>query len=213
MSETMTPEALAAALLARDTGRRVIVGIAGAPGSGKSTTSESLKALINAGRPGCADILPMDGYHFDDLVLNARGHRPRKGAPHTFDLDGFGAMLRRLRTDEGRDIAVPVFDRSIEIARAGGRIIAAATRIILTEGNYLLLDEDGWRDLGALFDLTVMIEANEHVLAERLTRRWQGFDFGPAAIAAKLEGNDLPNMRLVLANSRPADVVVRSDVR
>ncbi|WP_427025376.1 nucleoside triphosphate hydrolase [Aureimonas ureilytica] len=211
MTERSTLAGLTDALLSEEGERRRIVAIAGSPGSGKSTTAESLKERLNARRPGVADILPMDGYHLDDLVLNARGHRPRKGAPHTFDLDGFRAMLERLRADDGREVAVPVFDRAIEIARAGARIIAPDVRIILAEGNYLLLDEPGWRDLGALFDLTIMIEASEDVLIERLTQRWLGYDYTPDALVEKLEGNDLPNMRLVLSNSRPADIAIRSD--
>ena len=211
MAEDMTPERLVDTLLSDTSDRRRIVAIAGSPGSGKSTTAEALKELINARRPSCADILPMDGYHFDDAVLNARGHRPRKGAPHTFDLDGFRFMLERLRADDGYDIAVPVFDRSIEIARAGARIIGADARIILAEGNYLLLDEPGWRDLAPLFDLTVMVEASEDVLVARLTSRWAGFSYTPDMMVAKMEGNDLPNMRLVLSKSRVADIVVRSD--
>ncbi|MBB3999618.1 nucleoside/nucleotide kinase family protein [Aureimonas pseudogalii] len=211
MTESLTLAALADALLTEEGATRRIVAIAGSPGSGKSTAAESLKARLNARRPGVADILPMDGYHFDDAVLNARGDRPRKGAPHTFDLDGFRAMLERLRLDTGRDVAVPVFDRSVEIARAGGRIIEATTRIILAEGNYLLLDAPGWRDLAPLFDLTVMVEAREELLIERLTERWLSFGYEPEALIEKLEGNDLPNMRLVLKNSRPADVALRSD--
>lgn len=211
MTERSTLAGLTDALLSEEGERRRIVAIAGSPGSGKSTTAESLKERLNARRAGVADILPMDGYHLDDTVLNARGHRPRKGAPHTFDLDGFAAMLERLKRDDGREVAVPVFDRSIEIARAGARIIAPDVRIILAEGNYLLLDEPGWRELGALFDLTVMIEAREEVLIERLTQRWLGFDYGPEALVEKLEGNDLPNMRLVLTKSRPADITIRSD--
>ncbi|WP_062230524.1 nucleoside triphosphate hydrolase [Aureimonas sp. N4] len=211
MTERSTLAALTDALLSEEGERRRIVAIAGSPGSGKSTTAESLKERLNARRPGVADILPMDGYHFDDMVLNARGHRPRKGAPHTFDLDGFRAMLERLRRDEKREVAVPVFDRSIEIARAGARIINPDVRVILAEGNYLLLDEPGWRELGELFDLTVMIEASEDTLVERLTQRWLGFNYGPEALLEKLEGNDLPNMRLVLSKSRPADIAIRSD--
>ncbi len=164
MGEQVTLAGLTDALLSEEGERRRIVAIAGAPGSGKSTTAEQLKERLNARRPDVADIFPMDGYHYDDMVLNARGHRARKGAPHTFDLDGFRTTLERLRADDGREVAVPVFDRSIEIARAGGRIIEPATRIILTEGNYLLLDEPGWRDLGPLFDLTVMVEASEETL-------------------------------------------------
>lgn len=211
MSRYLTADALVDDLLVDRAGARWIVAVAGAPGSGKSTITEDVKARIDAVRPGFADILMMDGYHFDDRVLDARGHRARKGAPHTFDIDGFRATVERLRLDDGRDVAVPVFDRSIEIARAGARILAGQTRVILAEGNYLLLDEPGWRDLGPLFDLTVMIEASEQALVDRLTARWQGFGYDPAAIQAKLEDNDLPNVRLVLTDSRPADVIVRTD--
>ena len=207
----MTAQVLAEALLANADARRRIVAIAGPPGAGKSTLADRLKERINAARPGLADILPMDGYHLDDAVLNARGHRPRKGAPHTFDLDGFRAMLERLRADNGRDVAVPVFDRVIEIARAGGRIIAAQARFILAEGNYLLLDEPGWRDLAPLFDLTVMIEAAEATLAARLTKRWEDLGYTPDMMVKKMEGNDLPNLRLVLSRSRPAEGGVRND--
>ena len=205
----MTAQELADALLASDDGRRRIVAIVGPPGAGKSTLADLLKERINAARPGLADILPMDGYHFDDAVLDARGHRPRKGAPHTFDLDGFRAMLERLKADDGRDVAVPVFDRAIEIARAGGRIIPAQARIILAEGNYLLLDEPGWRDLAPLFDLTVTIEVTEAVLVARLTRRWKDLGYTPDMLTEKMEGNDLPNLRLVLGRSRPAEIVIR----
>ncbi|WP_294642111.1 nucleoside triphosphate hydrolase [uncultured Aureimonas sp.] len=211
MGEQVTLAGLTNALLSEEGERRRIVAIAGAPGSGKSTTAEQLKERLNARRAGVADVFPMDGFHYDDMVLNARGHRPRKGAPHTFDLDGYRTALERLRADDGREVAVPVFDRSIEIARAGGRIIEPSTRIVLTEGNYLLLDEPGWRDLGDLFDLTVMVEASEEVLITRLTERWMGFQLDPEAMVRQMEGNDLPNMRLVLARSRPADLVLRSD--
>lgn len=210
MSEHLTVATLAARILAEGSGSRRIIAIAGAPGSGKSTIAEILKDRINAVRPGHADILPMDGYHFDDMVLNARGHRARKGSPHTYDLDGFRVMLERLRADDGRDVAVPVFDRSIEIARAGGRIVPASARIILAEGNYLLLDQPGWRDLAPHFDLTVMLDVSEDTLVERLLQRWAGFDYDEAAIVTKMEGNDLPNVRLVLANSLPADIMIRS---
>ncbi|MBB3936478.1 nucleoside triphosphate hydrolase [Aureimonas phyllosphaerae] len=211
MGEQVTLAGLTNALLSEEGERRRIVAIAGAPGSGKSTTADQLRERLNARRSGVADVFPMDGFHYDDMVLNARGHRPRKGAPHTFDLDGYRTALERLRADDGREVAVPVFDRSIEIARAGGRIIEPSTRIVLTEGNYLLLDELGWRDLGALFDVTVMVEASEEVLIGRLTERWMGFQLDPDAMVRQMEGNDLPNMRLVLAKSRPADLVLRSD--
>ncbi|MEF2551791.1 nucleoside/nucleotide kinase family protein [Aurantimonas sp. A2-1-M11] len=198
------------AIRARAGARRFIVALAGAPGSGKSMIAEHLRARLADGSPPTAEILPMDGFHYDDMVLEARGHRPRKGAPHTFDVDGLAVTLDRLAADDGRDVAVPVFDRTIEIARAGARIITPSARIILVEGNYLLLDDPAWAPLRQRFDLTVMLAVPEPVLRHRLAERWQGFGLQGDALSAKLDGNDLPNMQLVLERSVPADYVVEN---
>ena len=211
-AETLDAGALVERILAGADGRRRIIAVAGPPGAGKSTFSDWLVDAIDRRVAGHAAVLPMDGYHFDDMVLNARGHRPRKGAPHTFDVDGFAAMLARLRADDGREIAVPVFDRSIEIARAGARIIGPAARVIVAEGNYLLLDDPAWASLAPLFDLTVMLSVPEEALRQRLTERWVGLGLGGTALEDKMDGNDMPNVRLVLRGSRAPDVVVRSDV-
>jgi pantothenate kinase len=147
----------------------------------------------------------MDGYHFDDLLLDARGWRPRKGAPHTFDVGGLRAMLERLRANEEDEIAVPVFDRAIEIARAGARVIPRPVSIVIVEGNYLLLDRPPWTALAPSFDLTVMLHAPVEVLRARLLDRWTTIGLAGAALAAKMDGNDLPNVALVQDHSRPAD--------
>lgn len=188
--------------------KRLIVAIAGSPGAGKSTFADWLADELNADRPGAAAVLPMDGFHFDDLVLNVRGHRPRKGAPHTFDTGGLAATLRRLAADDGGEIAVPVFDRSIEIARAGARIIGPRIRTVVVEGNYLLLDHPDWAPLRAHFDLTAMLDVPEETLRQRLTERWAGFGFSGEALEAKLAGNDLINMRIVLEQSLAPDIRV-----
>jgi pantothenate kinase len=186
-------------------GGRVIAALAGAPGSGKSTVAERLCAALNAGQAGLAAVLPMDGYHYDDLHLVPAGLRPRKGAPETFDVGGLYHTVTRLRARDEDFVAVPVFDRDIEIARAGARMIAADVPIIIVEGNYLLLEQEPWSRLRPLFDVAVLVDVPEPVLRERLTARWQHYDLTPEEIAWKLDGNDLPNGRFVMDQSRGAD--------
>ena len=186
------------------TGRR-LVAIAGAPGSGKSTLAESLADRLNERRPGLAALLPMDGYHFDDIVLDQLGRKAHKGAPDTFDVDGFDHMLARLRARDEAVVAVPVFDRSIEIARAGARLIPQSVDLIVVEGNYLLLDALPWRKLRRHFDLSLFVDVPEAVLRDRLIRRWQSYDLPPDVVTTKVEENDLPNARAVIAGSAAPD--------
>lgn len=202
---------LAEHLLGLNVDRRQLVAIVGAPGAGKSTFVETLRDRLNHNRSGFARVLAMDGYHFDDRVLDARGDRARKGAPHTFDVGGLEAMLERLSADDGKDIAVPVFDRSLEIARAGAEIIPGAARLILVEGNYLLLDDPIWAPLRRHFHVTVRLDVPREVLIARLIVRWQGYGMSEAAVREKLEGNDLVNTDLVLSRSVAAQFVVKND--
>lgn len=196
---------LAETLVARSGEGRIVAAIAGAPGSGKSTLAEKLVGLIEAKAPGAAAVLPMDGYHYDDMLLDRLGRRARKGAPDTFDVGGYRHMLQRLRDNEEESVAVPVFDRDIEIARAGARLIPGSARIIVTEGNYLLLRDAPWSALRPLFDVTVFVDVPEETLRERLGARWRGYRLTPEQVRAKLEDNDLPNARLVMTGSVEAD--------
>ena len=191
----------------RTTGVRTITAIAGPPGAGKSTTAGALAEALNARAPGTASVFPMDGYHYDDLVLHARGQRSRKGAPYTFDVAGFAHMLDRLRRNDELEVAVPVFDRTIEIARAGARIIPQSVTQLVVEGNYLLLDFPPWDGLAPYFDTTVVIDVPEAELRRRLLDRWS--HLSGAALDDKMEGNDMPNVRLVRSRSRTADVTFR----
>lgn len=192
-------------LLRSEAGERVFLALAGPPGCGKSTVAAALVERLEAAEPGSAALLPMDGFHFDDLHLVPAGLRPRKGAPETFDVGGLRHTLLRLAARDEAFVAVPVFDRDIEIARAGARLIDRSVRIIVAEGNYLLLAADPWSALAGLFDVTVMIETGEDDLRRRLTQRWIGHGLGPQEIAAKLDENDLPNGRLVVAGSLEPD--------
>lgn len=183
-------------------GGRVVAALAGAPGSGKSTVAERLCDALNAKAAGLAAVLPMDGYHYDDLHLVPAGLRPRKGAPDTFDVGGLLHTLKRIRARDEDFVAVPVFDRDIEIARAGARMISADVPVIIVEGNYLLLGQEPWSRLRPLFDVAVLVDVPEPVLRARLTARWKHYDLTPDEIAWKLDGNDLPNGRFVMATSR-----------
>lgn len=186
-------------------GDRVILVLAGAPGSGKSTLADKLVSRLNARQAGLAIVLPMDGYHYDDLHLVPAGLRPRKGAPQTFDVGGLFHTLKRLRARDEPEVAVPVFDRQIEIARAGARLIPAEVPVIVVEGNWLLLDQAPWDRLRPLFDITVLVDVPEHILRARLRGRWERLGLSEPEIAAKLEENDLPNGRLVRDGSVAPD--------
>lgn len=197
---------LAAAIFKQAAGKdRWIVAIAGPPAAGKSTISERLAELFP---PGAALVVPMDGFHYDDVVLNQRGLRARKGAPETFDFHGFETLLKRIRANE-TEIAIPVFDRTIELSRAGAAIIKQDTRFILVEGNYLLLDEEPWNRLAPLFDYSIYLEVARDELERRLVQRWDEHGKSQADALAWIASNDMPNIDRVLARRRQADFILR----
>lgn len=191
-------------------GQRVMLAIAGAPGSGKSTIAERVVEQLNRKDGISAALFPMDGYHYDDVVLEDIGRRPFKGAIDTFDAHGLRHMLERLKTNEDDVVAVPVFDRALEIARAGGRLIPQSVDIIVCEGNYLLANQAPWDRLRAIFDFTVFVDVEEDDLRARLRDRWQSFGLDDAEITRKVEMNDLPNGLSIIATSSEPDIRVKN---
>lgn len=186
--------------------KRLIVAIAGPPGSGKSTLADLLfDALLAKGAQ--AQIIPMDGFHLDNGLLIERGLLPRKGAPETFDVRGFSDILRAIRSAD-EEVLVPIFDRSREITIGSARAIKPETEIVLAEGNYLLLNEIPWTRLGSSFDMTIFVNPGEDVLKQRLRQRWVSYGYDETQIEAKIESNDMPNGRRVIANSSVADVSI-----
>ena len=200
----MTPAELADTMRRKAAAQqgRFIAALAGPPAAGKSTLAAELAALIGKG----AKVIPMDGFHYDDAVLHARGARDRKGAPDTFDASGFFHLLRRLKLEA--EVAIPLFDRALEISRAGADIIGPQDKILIVEGNYLLLNESPWPTALPLYDLTIWIDVDEPDLVARLMDRWAGYGKTEDQARAWIEGNDLPNIRRVVAGSGKADVVL-----
>jgi fructokinase len=188
----------------RATQGRVLVAIAGPPGAGKSTLVEALAADIDG-----AAVVPMDGFHLDNAVLEHRGILARKGAPESFDGLGFVNMIARLK--QGGEVAIPVFDRARDIAIAGARVIGPDQRVLLVEGNYLLLNAQPWAALAGLWDLTIGIDVPLPVLEARLIQRWRDHGLTQAQAEARAMGNDIPNARQVLQESMLADVVIRQE--
>ena len=199
----MTPDDLAQLIRskARSQGR-FITAIAGPPGSGKSTLADAVVAALGAN----ARVVPMDGFHYDDTVLGQRGLQSRKGAPETFDVLGFIHLMQRLRA--GGEVAIPVFDRQMELSRAAADVVTDADQFLVVEGNYLLLDDAPWTNLAPLFDLTVFVDVPEAELDRRLLARWAHYGKTPAAARAWIDGNDMPNIRRVLTQSRAADIQI-----
>ena len=181
---------------------RYFIALAGPPASGKSTISNKLNEDLNAkGFP--SEILQMDGFHFDDAILNSKNLLPRKGSPETFDVMGLKNFLIRLANEP--EVVIPIFDRSLELSRSSAVTITENKKTIIVEGNYLLLNSHPWNTLVDYFDSSIMIHCEESILEKRLIERWKGFDLNQDQINQKVYENDLPNGVSVIKNSIKAD--------
>ncbi|HSK27132.1 MAG TPA: nucleoside/nucleotide kinase family protein [Jiangellales bacterium] len=187
--------------LARPDGRAVL-GIAGPPGAGKSTVAA---AVVGALGPERAVLVPMDGFHLAGSALRRLGREARKGAPDTFDRDGYVALLGRLRVPDGRVVWAPEFRREIEEPVACAIAVEPSVPLVVTEGNYLLL----WPEVRPLLDECWWVEADRPVRLARLTARHAAYGKDPQAARDWAEGPDEANARLVAAGRARADVVVR----
>lgn len=202
---TLTPaEALDRARGLVTDSARVILGITGQPGVGKSTFAAALAKEI----PGSV-VLGMDGFHLAQSVLLARGWAPRKGAVHTFDADGYVALLRRIRQDNGRTVWAPEFRRSIEDAIAGAVPVEPESRMVVTEGNYLLVEDDPWNQVPELCDEVWYLELPRDVRRARLTARHVGYGRSETEAWERTDGSDGKNAQLVASTRNRADVVVQ----
>ena len=188
--------------LKNDLKNRYFIALSGPPASGKSTISEKLvKDLTLKGHN--SSILQMDGFHYDDQILKQKSLLLKKGAPETFDVMGFLNFLFRLQNEN--EVAIPIFDRSLELSRSSAVIISKETRVVIVEGNYILLKTHPWRELHKFFNSTIMINTKHGILEKRLIERWRSFNIPEEEIKQKVFENDLPNGVNVYKNSILAD--------
>jgi pantothenate kinase len=183
---------------------RRIIGIAGAPGVGKTTYARELVA----GSAVPAAYVPMDGFHLADVTLTALGRLDRKGAPDTFDAWGYAGLLRRLRDETAHDVYAPGFERDLEQPVATALTVPAGAGLVVTEGNYLLLDLPEWRAVREQLDEVVFLVADDEVRRRRLVARHVEFGKSPAEAAAWVARVDDVNAAVVAASIGLADRVV-----
>ncbi|HEY6746718.1 MAG TPA: nucleoside/nucleotide kinase family protein [Mycobacteriales bacterium] len=183
---------------------RAVLGIAGAPGSGKSTLAARLVETLGP----VAAWVPMDGFHLADAALDRLGLRSAKGAPETFDGWGYLALLRRLTAETGHPVYAPDFHRTLEQPLAGSIAVDPPVRLVVTEGNYLLLDTEPWTLVRAALTEVWYVEVEEALRLERLVARHVAFGKEEAAAREWVAAVDEPNARLVDACRAAADLVV-----
>ncbi|MFH8343618.1 nucleoside/nucleotide kinase family protein [Streptomyces sp. NPDC018045] len=186
--------------------RRRLLGIAGPPGSGKSTLAAHLVSEL----AGSAVLVPMDGFHLAEAELRRLERTDRKGAPDTFDATGYAALLARLRSPEP-DTAVyaPAFDRRIEEPVAGSIAVAPDVPLVVTEGNYLLLDDPSWKRARDCLDEIWYVDLDDAERVRRLIDRHERFGKSRAHAEHFVRTSDEANARLVAAGRERADLVVR----
>ncbi|WP_433236058.1 nucleoside/nucleotide kinase family protein [Streptosporangium sp. CA-135522] len=199
-------------------GRRALLGITGSPGAGKTTLTENLVALLRrtppAGLPPLEWVahVPMDGFHLADVELDRLGRRDRKGAPDTFDAAGYAALLRRLREDEDDVIYAPAFERDLEQPIAGSIPVPRVARLVVTEGNYLLLDRGDWAHVRPRLHEVWYCDLGSDERVRRLVSRHERFGKDRDAAVAWVLGTDQRNADLVATTRAHADLVVPDDV-
>jgi pantothenate kinase len=199
-------------------GRRAILGITGQPAAGKTTLAVELVAALRNDPPdglipgAWVAHVPMDGFHLADVELDRLGRRDRKGAPDTFDALGYAALLRRLLEDEDDVIYAPGFERVLEQPLAGAIPIDRSARLIITEGNYLLLDDPRWRRVPPLMAEIWYTDLDRSTRLDRLISRHVRFGKAPDVAEAWATGTDEHNAVLIAATRAKADVIVSATV-
>ena len=187
---------------------RVLIGIIGKPGAGKSTLSKFLLAKLPK---EFVTVVPMDGYHLSNKVLKDLKRADRKGAPDTFDVAGFISLVKRIRSEQTQNIYYPIFDRAIEESISAQGVVTSATKVVIIEGNYLLHDDGGWEVCNDLLDESWMVDVDEDKRISRLISRHIAYGKEPEAAKAWAKGTDEVNAKLIERGRHRADFLVAID--
>lgn len=186
-------------------GRRVLLGVAGSPGSGKSTFSACLADALG---PDCALVVPMDGFHLGNAIIDGTPLRQRKGAPDTFDVGGYLSLLQRLARRDEEVVYAPDFRRTIDEPVAASLAIPAGVPVIITEGNYLLNDDPRWQQVRGQLDEVWFIDTPQDLRLARLVERHMLYGMDRTAAEAWANGPDAANARLIEATRSRASRVI-----
>ncbi|WP_108395944.1 nucleoside/nucleotide kinase family protein [Devosia submarina] len=215
---TLTPQQALSRLvphilqMASDAQHRIAIGLAGGPGTGKSTLAGELVNILNATHPGSAALVPMDGFHMKHAKLEGMGQVDFKGAPHTFEGAAFVSFLHHLK-NATEPVSGPGYSRKIEDTVEDAFTVQPEARILIVEGNYLLLTEGPWAGVRALLDYAVFIDVPRELVRARLLKRHgeEGL-FTEERNRAHIERTDLPNFDLVQQSRHRGDVIIAMDV-
>ena len=208
MSREITKEEAKAIVVERAAAStRMIIGIIGKPGGGKSTLS---KFLLKGMDSTLVSVVPMDDFHLSNKVLKEIGRSDRKGAQDTFDVKGFTNLIERIKMDSADPIYYPIFDRSIEESIAAQGVVYPSTRVVIVEGNYLMHDRDGWQEISPLLDQSWYAFLDEDIRVSRLISRHIAFGKDPESAKAWAKGSDQVNAELIEAGVGRCDFLIRS---
>lgn len=189
-------------------GGRVLLGVVGCPGAGKSTLTSWLAQALSS-TVGGITIVPMDGFHLADEELRRLGLLERKGAIETFDGWGYLATLRRLRSELTHTVYAPTFERTLEQPIAGAIGVPPEATLVITEGNYLLSTDEPWALVRHELDEVWFVDVDDDLRRERLIARHVHFGKSPEEARAWVDSVDEPNARAILRTRHSADLVVR----
>ncbi|MGX6606077.1 nucleoside/nucleotide kinase family protein [Micromonosporaceae bacterium Da 78-11] len=190
-------------------GRRAVLGITGAPGAGKTTLAQEIVRALAGDQVAH---VPMDGFHLADLELDRLGLLDRKGAPDTFDALGYAALLRRLHEDTDETVYAPGFERTIEQPIAGAIPVPRAARLVVSEGNYLLLDDARWSTVGPLLDEIWYVDLDQTERVRRLVKRHIRFGKDEPEAIAWATGTDELNATVIAATKARADLIIPAEL-